>query len=132
LSYQISRYLPWNGLILNPSMLYLEKEDFANPIFGIEANTWILMWFLTGMQETPSGNKGDAAEESTEQDCLWHLQYPYLQHLMDRKYHYAMRTMTRSALSICCCTITSWFVNWMKQNILASVMEHDKLNEIAK
>jgi hypothetical protein len=36
-------------LISNPSMIYLENEDFANPIFGIEVNTWILMQFLTGM-----------------------------------------------------------------------------------
>jgi hypothetical protein len=71
-------------LISNPSMIFLENEDFANPIFGVEANAWILMRFLTGTREIPSA---DEMKRQNEEDCLRQLQNPYLRYYMDRNYY---------------------------------------------
>jgi thioredoxin reductase len=71
-------------LIANPSMIFLENEDFASPIFGIDGNAWLLMRYMTGQRPVPFGEE---MRKQNEEDALRQMQVPYIRYYMDRNYY---------------------------------------------
>ena len=66
----------------NPSMMFI-VTSVDNPLFGIDVDCWLLLRFITGMNQIPSA---DEMKNQNEADAIRHMENSYLRYCMDHNY----------------------------------------------
>ncbi len=69
----------------NPNMMFI-VTSVDNPLFGIDVDCWLLLRFITGMNQIPSA---DEMKRQNEADAIRQMENSYLRYCMDHNYYKA-------------------------------------------